>query len=370
MQNRILYIGIDVDDQAFHGYAILEGAKDGIEFKCRPNAGQLAKKLEGLRQDNVDIKICYEATYLGYSLQRDLQERGWNCEVIAPSLIPVVHGKKVKTDKIDCKKLAIFYMKDELTIVHIPSRDEESVRDFIRSRKFLSDQLKGFKLHALSMFRRMGFSYREEDGKNRGHWTTAHVEWMGRQVAKMPDQYHQLNMQMILDQINKLTKLVDLYGEEIVNISKKIEYEKKVKALRCYRGIDTIVAMTLISEIGDIKRFDHPRRMASYAGMDLKEYSSGGKEFRMGMSKMGNRHIRTSVIESCQQASKVPRVSKGLRSRREGVEESLIDIADRCMHRLYKKSSRLLFAGKNRNKVKVACAREMLCFVWETLQTV
>lgn len=368
MKNETVYIGVDVDDQAFHGYAIREGAREGTAFKCRPNAGHLSKKLEEFKGEHVSVKICYEATYLGYSLQRDLAARGWECEVIAPSLIPIVPGQKVKTDKIDSKKLAIYYMKGELTVVHIPSVREESVRDLIRTRHFLVDQLKGLKAHVLSMFRRMGYSYREGERSKRSHWTPAHIEWMERRVAEMPERHQQMSMYMLLEQIQKVTELVRLYEEEIENLGKGAAYEGKVKALRCYRGIDTLTAMTLISELGDIRRFDHPGRVVSYAGFDLKEYSSGGREIRMGISKMGNRHIRTSSIEACQQAYKAPRVSKQLRERREGVEQRFVDIADRCMNRLYKKSCRMHMNGKHRNKIKTACAREMLCFVWETLR--
>jgi transposase len=124
----------------------------------------------------------------------------------------------------------------------------------------------------------------------------------------------------------------------------------------------------MITELGDIQRFNHPKKLASYAGMDIREYSSGGKERKFSITKMGSSRLRTTVIEACQSVWKTPNVGRAVKERRENVDEKIIAIADRCMLRLHKKSTRLLFAGKNKNKIKVACAREMLCFVWEALR--
>ena len=100
--------------------------------------------------------------------------------------------------------------------------------------------------------------------------------------------------------------------------------------------------------------------------MDISEYSSGGKEKKFGITKMGNWRIRTAVIESCQRLDRVKTLSKRLKAHRNGQDLKVIDIADRCTARLKKKSNHLLDLGKHRNKVKVACAREFLGFVWET----
>ena len=128
--------------------------------------------------------------------------------------------------------------------------------------------------------------------------------------------------------------------------------------------------MVLITEIGDVRRFKHPKQLTSYCGLDVSEYSSGGKEKKFGITKMGNRRIRTSIIESCQRLDRVKLLSKRLKAHRVGQDLKVIDIADRCTKRLKKKSNNLLDLGKHRNKVKVACAREFLGFIWETLHHV
>ena len=128
--------------------------------------------------------------------------------------------------------------------------------------------------------------------------------------------------------------------------------------------------MTLITELGDIKRFPHPSKTVGYVGLSIIESSSSGKEKKFEITKTGNKYIRTAVVEASQYAIQPPRVSRALQARRQGVDPQFIDIADKCMHRLYKKSIRLLYKGKHKNKIKVACARELICFVWEALSQI
>lgn len=159
-------------------------------------------------------------------------------------------------------------------------------------------------------------------------------------------------------------------NEEIKNISSTKKYNSTCRALECFRGIDTLTAMILITEIGDIKRFVHPRNLMSYAGFSIAEYSSGGKEKRFQITKIGNPYIRTAVVESCQFSFKPPHISRQLANRRLKGDSSYFYIADNCMNRLHKKSMRLLFNNKPKNKIKVACAREMLGFIWDIMHKV
>jgi transposase len=257
-------------------------------------------------------------------------------------------------------------MKDELTMVHVPAESEERVRDLIRGRSFLQKQRKCLKQYILSQCRRAGLHYKQELGSTKSHWTQTHEKWLEAKINKSGAEL-QYTLRSLLFQVESLREQISGYDEEIERIGRAQAYQERVKALICYRGIGKLTAMTIITELGDIRRFGHPRRVTSYAGLDLREYSSGGKEKRYAITKMGNSHIRRSVVEACQSVFKQPCLSRRLKADRAGVEAQYIAIADRCMRRLYKKSHRLLHAGKNRNVVKVACARELLSFVWESL---
>ncbi|TVQ80871.1 MAG: IS110 family transposase [Bradymonadales bacterium] len=366
----VTYVGIDVDDEAFHGCGIIEGRPEKrVEFRCKPSVGALLKKLKVFMDLGQPVKLCYEATYLGFSLQRALALKGVLCEVVAPSSIPRRVGKAVKTDKVDCRELAEYYQKGLLSIVHIPDEKEESIRDLIRSRKFQKEQVNDLKRHILALCRRHKLDYRESRGsKKAAYWTKSHLNWLEAELGRLTERALEFNLKILLSQLHQMESSVAVYDEEILRIAEAPLYRKKVAALNCYRGIDTLTSMTLITELGDIQRFDHPRRLTSYAGLDLREYSSGGRHRRYQLSKMGNYRIRTSAVEACQMASRIPQLSVRLKEKRKGVDPKLVEIADRCMKRLHKKSSRLLYAGKPVNKVKVACARELLGFVWESLR--
>jgi hypothetical protein len=158
------------------------------------------------------------------------------------------------------------------------------------------------------------------------------------------------------------------YNQQIESLAQTERYQKPVQALTCYKGIKTIFALTMITEIGDIQRFPHPRQLASWIGMDIREYSSGGKHNRFGITKHGNRYLRTAFIEANQRGYRTTRLSKDVRLRQTHSAPEYVEVATRCLRRLSKKGNRLLLAGKHPNKVKVACAREMVGFVWESLR--
>lgn len=369
MSTNIFFIAIDVDDKSFHGCGVNKNTGVIKEFACRPTIGHLEKNLNEFLKKSDGVKVCYEATYLGFSLCRALRKKGFDCEVIAPSMIPQRPGDRVKTDRVDCFKMAEYYLNGQLSVVHMPTETEEVTRDLIRARNFLSRQVAALKRHVLSHCRRMGIDYRQGAGReNKNYWTVEHRAWLLTKVNESKEPVFKLNMTLLLDHLNQVETRINLYDEEIERIADGENYQEKVEALCCYRGVSVLTAMTLVTELSDIKRFTHPRQLCSYAGMELIEYSSGGHQRQYRMSKMGNAHIRTSVIEACQTASRLPVVSKKLKVRRKNAKEKYIAIADRCMRRLYTKSKRLLHREKSANKVKVACAREMLCFVWESLK--
>ena len=180
----------------------------------------------------------------------------------------------------------------------------------------------------------------------------------------------EINLTSLSGQYDSFDNRIKEYNDEIEKISDQADYKKKKDALCCFRGIDTLSAMGLILEIGDVRRFENPRKLCSYAGFDVREYSSGGKEKKFGITKMGNQRIRTIAVEACQKASCYYAISRRLKVARNGQPEKIIEIADKCMRRLRKRYFNLQNAHKHTNKIKVACAREFLCFIWAALKEV
>ena len=255
-----------------------------------------------------------------------------------------------------------------LTPIHIPTKEDENERDLLRSRSFLMDQQKKLKKHILSTCRRNNLDFKAETGA-KSLWTKSHETWLSKKTKTLEVSLRFV-FEILIQQLTQTAEGIKEYDEAILALSETEKYKQKKDALNCFRGIDTLTSMTLITEIGDIKRFKHPAKLTSYCGLDVAEYSSGGKEKKFGVTRMGNKRIRTSVVESCQRVDKAYTVSKRLKKHREKQDLKIIKIADRCAIRLRKKANRLLDNGKPRNKVKVACARELLVFIWEALNAI
>lgn len=366
---NILYVGVDVDDKAFHVAVFNPFNEKLIEFSCKPKTNALIIKLDKVCDDRSRIKICYEATYLGFDLQRALERNGYHCNVVAPSHIPRQSGKHQKTDKIDARKLAVFYSNGLLNSVHVPDPETEADRDLLRSRKFLVGQMTAIKQHIENICRRNGWNFKQETA-SKSLWTKSYVEWLEHKCSYAKCCSTRINLRILLKQYHEIRGNIELYESELEHLSENEKYKEKMSALLCYRGISTVFALTILTEIGEIKRFKHPKSLTGYAGLDLHEYSSGGKEHRFGITKAGNRHLRRSLIEANQMCLKPPKQSRYLKERRKGIDLRYIEVADRCMKRLNKKGMRLKFKDKPQNKIKVACAREMLGFIWESLMLV
>ena len=250
-------------------------------------------------------------------------------------------------------------------MVHPPNAQQEQDRDLLRSRQNLVQHHTDLRQHLQAVLRRHGL-HDKALTQNKSHWTTHHSSWLERTIAGVSGSL-KVNLALLLRQLKGLNDILAEYTQQIEVMASLPRYEKSVQALTCYKGIKTIFALTMMTEIGAVTRFAHPRQLVSWIGMDIREYSSGGKPNRFGITKQGNRYLRTALIEANQRGYRTTRLSREIQARRAHSAPEFVAIADRCLPRLTNKGNRLLVAGKHPNTVKVACAREMGGFVWESL---
>jgi len=283
MSQSIVYVGIDVDDTRYHGCALNQRTGEVLDFKCRPTLKGLVGQLEKLREyfGTVQLRLCYEASYVGFSLQRDLKDQGYDCAVVAPSSIPRRAGKSVKTDRFDAADLAEFYANGLLTVVAAPDAQVEQDRDLLRSRQRLMQQ-GALRRHIQSLLRRNGLRYKAET-QRKTHWQTHHYGWLERTIEGCSGDL-KVNLSLLVRQLKSLDDILAAYGEEVEALAVAPRYREPVKALTCYKGIKHLFALTMITEIGDVKRFAHPRQLVSWIGMDIREYALGGKSHRFGIT--------------------------------------------------------------------------------------
>jgi len=318
---------------------------------------KLVKKLGPMEQ----LRFCYEAGPTGYALYWQLTALGAKCEVIAPTLVPVKAGERVKTDRRDALKLARSYRAGDLTPVWVPDAAHEALRDLVRAREAAKkDQLRA--RHRLSKFL-LRHGRRPPMGVQL--WTLKYMEWVKREVRfEQPAQEATL-----LDYVHE----VDHAAARIVRLDLAIEETVKsvppnmrtvIEALQALRGIAQVSAMTIVSELGEISRFPGARQLMGYGGIVASEHSSGENTRRRGITKTGNAHLRRVVIEAAWSYRHRPGIGKALRKRQEIVSEEVREIAWKAQHRLHARYRKLTARGKNKGQVVTAIGRELLGFIW------
>lgn len=308
----------------------------------------------------VNVITGYEAGPTGFGLKRDLEKAGIECHVMAPtSIYRPAGGVKTKTDAKDARSLAkALYWGSYSEVVPL-SEEDEAYRDYIRMRDDRKEALKKAKQQLLSFLLRHGRKYAEGNP-----WTGKHMGWLKKQEFSNP--VNRLTFTEYLNEVTRLTDSIALLDAKIEEFSRIDAYKEDVEKLRCFAGIDTHIAMVMLTEIGDFNRFDSAESFSSYLGLCPGEHSSGQTKQMRGITKAGNSHCRRMLCESANSMARSNpyRKSKRLLSRQAGMDPDVIDYADRGTARIKRKYYHLLGNGKNHNVAKAACARELACFIW------
>jgi transposase len=362
MEKGITFVGLDAHKAAINVAMLLPGRTVPVMWECaneKTSVGRMVRKV--LREAPGEVRFCYEAGPCGYALQRWIQGLGFVCAVIAPSLVPRKPGDRIKTDRRDARKLAELYRAGLLTEVHPPTPEDEAARDLCRAREDAHQDLVRSRHRLGKLLLRRGRQWVE--GKKA--WGQGHRLWLRSLRFEHPeDQVVVDNYLMTLEQIESRLAGLD---QEIEVLSRKDRYAEAVAALRCFRGIDTLTAMSLVAELHDFMRFDSARGLMAYLGLVPSEHSSGGKQSRGEITRAGNGHVRRLMIEASWHYRHRPS-TLSLQKRRAGQPRMVIALADRAMQRLYRRFSRLTERGKTRPKVVVAVARELTGFVWAAMR--
>ena len=364
MSKCITWVGID-DDKLNLTVAVLRGSRQREpDVRNVPNEDRAMQRwIRRLVREAAggEIRMCYEAGPNGFALMRRLESMGPAIvEVMAPSLTPRRSGARVKTDAIDAKKLVHLYRADELRAIAIPDEESESSRDLVRTQHRMGEEQTRKRHHILKFLVRRGRIYREGS-----HWTGKHMTWLRSQrfeTWKDTVVFEELlsGHRELEDRRRRLTESLKKLAQEDVRAM-------EVGVLRCFHGVDTAMALTLVTETFDVERFGHPRSLMNYFGLTPSVYQSAGRETRGGITKAGNRYARCALGQLAKQYRHRPHVGVALKKRRQGQPVWAIEIADRAHQRLHRRYWALLLRGMPSSKVATAVARELVSFVWEAL---
>lgn len=339
----------------------VEDDKTYAIMQTKPEYGEVLKYIQRIqKQRGKDTRfICgYEAGCLGYSLYHQLTGHGVECVILAPSTMADTPGKKVKNDRRDAEKIARCLAYHMYKPVYVPDEEDDAVKEYIRMRDDVKQQLKSTKQQIIAFYTRHGFQF---DGSS--HWTQKHVKWV--ENLQFKNSIHREVLQEYLVLYYILSEKVAVYDKRIEELAHTARYEEKVGKLCCFNGIATHTALSLLAEVGDFHRFKSAPQFAAYLGLVPGEHSSGDKQCRTGITKAGNSHLRRLLIESahCYGRGAVGKKSKTLKEKQAGNSPEVIAYADRAIDRLKRKYYRIALRSKH-NIAKAAVARELACFIW------
>jgi len=358
MNKRVHYLGLDVHKETI-AVAIAPGGDSEVRLYgiIGGTLDALDKLIKKLQLPGVELRFVYEAGPCGYVICRHLKKKGLHCEVVAPSLIPRKASDRVKTDRRDAQQLARLYRAGELTAIYVPDEEDEAVRDLVRARnaavidqRKARQRLKGFLL-------RLGFRY---TGKS--SWNDAHQRYLARLTMPRPQQ--QIVFQEYIEAINVESQRLERLTRAMENALPGWKWEPVVRALMSLRGVQIIVAMTLVAEAGDLSRFDDPRQLMAYFGLVPSEHTSSDKRWLGGITKCGNGACRRVLTEAAWQYRLAPKVSPQLRVRQEQQPKVIRDLSWKAQQRLHQRYKVLSAHRKKTGVVVTALARELTGFVW------
>lgn len=359
--DTIVYIGLDTHKE--HTEVVYTGSARGSEFihlgKIKTTKQGLVKQARQFqsRHPKATLHFVYEAGPCGYWVYRLLTSLGHPCYVVAPSLIPKKPGNKVKTDKRDAQELARLLKSGDLDPIYVPEPEDESVRDLSRSRERAMQDLNDAKYQLKALLLRNNIQY-----AGTANWSLKHMRWLTEIILPHPAQ--QFVIQEMIQTIAERTARVERLDNELTYQIQSWRYYPVVKAIQALRGVRLLVAAGVVSELGDLTRFDQPRKLMSYVGLTPSEHSSGGKRKLGAITKCGNGRARRLLIESAHSYRYPARISTEMQKRQEGLPKNIIDIAWRAQQRLCRRYQRLLRKGKNYNVVTTAIAREIIAYIW------
>ena len=358
---KIRFVGLDVHSDKI---AVAVAEPDGeVRFiGVIPNREDTIRRMIRKLGDPESVRTCYEAGPTGFVLYWQLTALGVECDVVAPTLVPVKSGDRVKTDRRDAEKLARSLRAGDLTKVWVPDAAHEALRDLARAREAAKrDELRA--KHRLGKFLLRHGKRRPDYLK--AVWTTKHLKWIKTEVhfeqraqeIALADYVHEVEHALL--RIERLNLAIQEAARSVPPQMRAV-----MDGLQALRGVAELAAITIVAELGKISRFASAKQLMAYSGLVPSEYSTGERRVQGTITKTGNAHLRRVVMEAAWAYQYRPWLGGEILKRQKGVSAEVREIAWKAQNRLHMRYQKLLARGKNKQQIVTAVGRELLGFVW------
>src|SRR6056300_484689 len=359
------FIGLDVHSKTISVAIADDGRKGEVRhYGTIENTFEaIDKVIKSLATTGVELRFIYEAGPCGFALYRYLSGNGFTCIVTSPAMIPRPKNVRIKNDRRDALTLARLYRAGELTGIYVPEPEDEAVRDLARARNDARVAERKAKQRLNSFLLRHNFVY---PGKK--PWTKTYFVWLGKVGLKHPAQ--KIALQEYIESVHECTGRVKRLSEQISLAVEEWRMAPTVKALQSLRGVSLISAAITVAELGDLSRFQNPKKLMAYLGLVPSEHSSGESIKRGHITKTGNGHARRVLVEGAWTYKHHARVTYPLIKRQRDLPKSICQISWKAQLRLCARYRKMVARKKPNNVVVIAIARELAAFMWAIAQEV
>lgn len=356
MADAIRWVGLDVHATQTT-VAVLD--RDSGELTRARLRGSPDKAVVGFLAgfDGLVIAV-YEAGPTGMKLARVARAAGIDMRVCAPGLIPRKPSDRIKTDARDAERLARQLAAGALSFVRVPSEHEEALRDLVRAREDVRQDLSRARHRLSKMLLRRGLRY--QAGTT---WSDRHIDWIVR--LKFDDLASRIVIGEYVNAVQQLHRRRKDLEQTIEELLPTAPFAATAYRLRCFRGLATLSAVGLCCEVGDFARFTKPSQLAAFLGIVAAEYTTDTKRRLGAITKAGSSHARRLLVEAAWHYRRLPAIGTTLARRQAGIDPRIIAIAWRAQLRLHKRYTQMKARNKPAGVITIANARELACFCWE-----
>ncbi len=332
-KNQTINIGLDVHKKNWSVSIYLNDAF--VRTFHQESKGATLLQFLNNNYPNGTYKACYEAGFCGFSIQRELSKLGIACSVVNAADIPQTNkGMLSKTDASDSRRIGEAFAKNLLRPIYIPKPDIEADRNLIRYRKHVQESLKIKKSKIKSCLFTIGIKLPPEHDKP--YWTNNFITWL-KNLNDL-DTGNKLMLNLLVEDTLILRQRLFTTNKEIRLLSQSEKYKPTYELLSSAPGIGLITAMTMITEIGDISRFESFTKFNSFIGLCPSEFSSGENVYKGKMTTRGNKTIRPLIIEAAWIAKRIdPALTLKFEEllKTKTVKRAIVIIARKLLSRLF-----------------------------------
>jgi transposase len=273
-----------------------------------------------LRAVKRPARMVYEAGPTGYGLARRALAEGIELGVCAPSKTERP-ADRIKTLKRDAVRLARLLAAGDLTLVTIPSVEREQLRDLVRCREDIRVDLVRARHRIGNLLLRREIYW---EGPHET-WTRKHRAWLAS--IRFADHASRATLAGYLHAHDVLIARRAQIEADLAQLALSVPCAHTVARLRCLRGIDTLSALGLCTEIGEWERFDHPDQLSVYLGIVPSEHTTGQQRRLGSITKAGSTHARRLLVEAGYHYRRGPVVDEALERRQRGQAPKIINIS-------------------------------------------